>query len=130
MRWDIYPSVREAHNIFTFLNPNGINNITGNKGTLEFAGNGDPSVFCNCTRPSPIWYKNIAPRLGMAYSIDSKTVIRGSYNVNFARGDWTSGSQSGSPSTIGLHPLGNSQWQYQRSPRLLLGRHGLHRWSS
>jgi hypothetical protein len=104
LRWDIYPSIREAHNYFTFLNPNGVNNITGNKGTLEFAGNGDPSIYCNCTRPSPIWYKNIAPRIGMAYSIDPKTVIRGSYNVNFARGNWTSGSQSGSPSTLGISP--------------------------
>ena len=107
VRWDIYPSVREAHNIFTFLNPNGTNNITGNKGTLQFAGNGDPSIYCNCERPSSIWYKNIAPRLGMAYSIDSKTVIRASYNVNFARGDWTSGSQSGSPSQVGLVPAGS-----------------------
>ncbi len=32
LRWDIYPSVREAHNVFSFLNPNGVNNITGNKG--------------------------------------------------------------------------------------------------
>jgi hypothetical protein len=106
LRWDIYPSVREAHNIFTFLNPTGKNNITGNNGTLEFTGNGDPSIFCNCTRPSSIWYKNIAPRLGMAYSVDSKTVVRGSYNVNFARGNWTSGSQSGSPSQVGLVPSG------------------------
>ena len=45
LRWDIYPSVREAHNIFTFLNPNGTNSITGNKGTLEFAGNGDPAIY-------------------------------------------------------------------------------------
>ncbi len=104
LRWDIYPSIREAHNYFTFLNPNGVNNITGNKGTLEFAGNGDPSIYCNCQRPSPIWYKNIAPRIGMAWSIDPKTVVRGSYNVNFARGNWTSGSQSGSPSTLGISP--------------------------
>ena len=116
VRWDIYPSVREAHNIFTFLNPNGTNNITGNKGTLEFAGSGDPAVFCNCTRPSSIWYKNIAPRVGMAYSIDSKTVIRGSYNVNFARGDWTSGSQSGSPSTIGYTPSGTPSGSISAAP--------------
>ena len=106
LRWDIYPSIKEAKNYFTFLNPTATNSITGNKGTLSFAGNGDPSQFCNCSNPSPIYWKNIAPRIGLAYSVNDKTVIRASYNVNFARGNWTSGSQSGSPSIIGLTPSG------------------------
>lgn len=104
LRWDIYPSIKEAHNNFTFLNPTGINSITGNMGTLEFAGNGDPSIYCNCKSPSPISMKNFSPRLGVAYSLDAKTVVRASYNVNIARGDWTSGSQSGSPATLGITP--------------------------
>ena len=104
LRWDIYPSIKEAHNIFSFLNPNAINPITGNRGTLEFAGNGDPSIYCNCKSPSPLSFKTFAPRLGMAWSVNPKTVVRGSYNVNFARGDWTSGSQSGSPATLGFTP--------------------------
>jgi hypothetical protein len=106
LRWDIFPSITEAHNLFTFFNPNGVNSITGNLGTLEFAGSGNPQQYCNCSSPSPTFYGNIGPRLGMAYAADSKTVIRGSYTVNFARGDWTSGSQSGSPSTTGLTPSG------------------------
>ncbi len=104
LRWDIYPSIKEAHNLFTFLNPTGANSVTGNKGTLEFTGNGDSTIFCNCKSPSPISWKNFGPRLGFAYSVDPKTVIRASYNVNVARGDWTSGSQSGSPSTLGITP--------------------------
>jgi Carboxypeptidase regulatory-like domain len=104
LRWDIFPSIKEAHNLFTFLNPSGINSITGNRGTLEFAGNGDPSIYCNCKSPSPLSFKTFAPRLGLAWSVNPKTVVRGSYNVNFARGDWTSGSQSGSPSTLGITP--------------------------
>ena len=104
IRWDIYPSIHEAHNIFTWLNPNGANSVTGNKGTLMFAGNGDPSVYCNCSSPSPISWKNWAPRVGFAFSATPKTVLRGSFNVNVARGDWTDGSQSGSPSTVGITP--------------------------
>jgi hypothetical protein len=104
LRWDIYPSIKEAHNIFTFLNPNGVNSITGNKGTLMFAGNGDSALYCNCKSPSPISMKNFGPRIGFAYAVTPKTVVRGSYNVNVARGDWTSGSQSGSPATLGLTP--------------------------
>jgi len=104
LRLDIYPSIKEAHNIFTWLNPNGVNSITGNKGTLMFAGHGDPALYCNCSSPSPISWKNWSPRLGFAYSVNPKTVLRGSYNVNVARGDWTDGSQSGSPSTLGVTP--------------------------
>ncbi len=104
LRWDIFPSIHEVHNLFTFMNPNIANSLTGNKGTLQFAGNGASPQYCNCANPSPVYYKNLAPRIGAAYSIDSKTVIHASYNLNFARGDWTSGSQSGSPSTLGLTP--------------------------
>jgi hypothetical protein len=104
LRWDIYPSIHEAHNIFSFFNPSGLNSVTGNKGTLEFTGNGDPALYCNCKSPSPIAWGNVAPRLGMAYSVNPKTVIRASYDLAFARGNWTSGSQSGSPSTVGLTP--------------------------
>ena len=109
LRWDIFPSITEAHNIFSFFNPNGNNSVTGNKGTLAFAG-GPPNsdLYCNCSNPSQIYYGNIAPRLGMAYSVNPKTVIRGSYGVSYARGDWTSGSQSGSPSTTGYTPSGAS----------------------
>jgi hypothetical protein len=111
LRWDIYPSIQEAHNIFSFFNPNGANSITGNLGTLAFTGNGNSALYCNCKSPSPIYWKNVAPRIGFAYSANSKTVFRGSYTLNFARGNWTSGSQSGSPSTVGLTPSGATPTQ-------------------
>lgn len=105
LRWDIFPSIQEAHNIFSFLNPTGPNNITGNMGTLEFAGSGStPNLYCNCSNPAPTDYSHFAPRLGFSFAANPKTVIRGSYDVAYARGDWTSGSQSGSPSTLGFTP--------------------------
>ncbi|MGD0346647.1 MAG: carboxypeptidase-like regulatory domain-containing protein [Terracidiphilus sp.] len=103
VRWDVFPSIHEAHDQFTWLNPTGLNTITGNNGTLAFAGGAATNApYTGLHTPSGIWYKNVAPRLGLAYALDSKTVIRASYDLNFARGDWTSGSQSGSPSTMGL----------------------------
>jgi hypothetical protein len=109
LRWDIFPSIKEAHDQFTWLDPNGLNTLTGNSGTLAFAGGtAGNGPYTGLHNPSAIWYKNIAPRLGLAYAIDSKTVIRASYDVNFARGDWTSGSQSGSPSTFGLSPAASA----------------------
>ena len=105
LRWDIFPPIYVNHNIFSFLNPNGQNSITGNRGTLEFAGNGStPGLYCNCRNPSPTYYGMVEPRLGVAFSVDPKTVFRGSYSVNYARGNWNSGSQSGSPSTLGFTP--------------------------
>ena len=109
LRWDIMPSITEAHNVFSFFNPYGHNSgLRVNLGTLAFAGSGDPNLYCDCSNPSQIYYGNVAPRLGLAYSVNSKTVVRGSYGVNYARGNWTSGSQSGSPSTTGYTPSGTS----------------------
>ena len=127
LRWDIFPSIQEAHNIFSFLNPNGSNSVTGSKGTLMFAGNGDPSLYCNCKSPSSTYFGNVGPRIGMAYSVNSKTVIRGSYTVNFARGDWT--SEHGSKRITefdGFRPVGiESDYHYSFFPADLLGWHGL-----
>jgi len=104
VRWDIFPTIKETHNLFTWLDPKGANTNTGNLGTLAFAGSGTGSYYTGKSSPSSIWYKNFAPRVGVAYALDNKTVIRASYGMNYARGNWTSGSQSGSPSTVGLTP--------------------------
>jgi hypothetical protein len=117
LRWDIFPSIQEAHNIFSFLNPTGANNITGNLGTLEFAGSGSATgLYCNCSNPSPTDYSHFAPRLGFSFATDPKTVIRGSYDVAYARGDWSSGSQSGSPSTLGFTPSASAPGGISAAP--------------
>jgi len=109
LRWDIFPSFEEAHNIFAFFNPNGQNSVTGNLGTIEFAGNGNPALYCNCRTPSSLYLKNIAPRLGFAYSVTPKTVIRGSYNVTYAHGNWTAGGGGQkTPGSLGLTPSGST----------------------
>lgn len=105
LRWDFWPAIHEVHNLMTWLNPTGANSLTGNLGTLAFAG-GNPSDGYHAGKPVPssVSLKNLAPRLGIAYAVGPKTVLRASYGLYFARGDWTSGSQSGSPSTTGLTP--------------------------
>jgi hypothetical protein len=104
LRWDVYPPLTEVHNLFTFLNPTAINPITGNRGTLEFAGNGPSGTYCNCTSPAPTWYKNIGPRIGLAYGLDEKTVIRTSYDVAFTHGNDVGGGSSSGPSQLGIVP--------------------------
>jgi hypothetical protein len=108
LRWDIWPPIHEVHDLFTWLNPVGANTNSGNLGTLEFAGKGAGNYYSGMHNPSSTWYKNVAPRLGVAYALNSKTVIRTSYGVAFARGDWISSAQKGSPSTFGLTPTASA----------------------
>jgi len=104
LRWDIWPPVSEKNNLISWLNPTATNPYTGNLGTFNVAGgNSSDGYHTGRSIPSDLWWKNVAPRLGLAYAIDSKTVIRASYGLSFARGNWVSDpGQSGSPSTTGL----------------------------
>ena len=69
----------------SFLNPNLPNPAAGGRlGALQFAGNGVDS--CNCDVPDKTHYHNFEPRLGLAYSMNNKTVIRAGFNLNFAHG--------------------------------------------
>jgi hypothetical protein len=105
VRWDIWPALHATHSIMSWLNTTQVNSVTGNLGTLGFAGGSSSDGYhTGMFNPSPTTYKNIGPRLGLAYALNSKTVIRSSYGLEFARGDWNSGSQSGSASTVGFAP--------------------------
>ncbi len=95
LRWDYYPSVTEVHNAGSFFNPNLANPVTGANGALQFTGSG--ANTCNCSTPVNNWYKNFGPRIGLAYQVDPKTVIRASYGIMFAHG----GAVGGSASSLG-----------------------------
>jgi hypothetical protein len=92
LRYDFYPSVREVKDDASFFDPNLANPVTGLNGALNFAGQGTGT--CNCDTPVKNYYRNIAPRLGMAYQIDSKTVIRSSWGVMYTHGDAVGGLAS------------------------------------
>ncbi len=99
LRYDFFPSVTEVHNGMSFFNPNLANPVTGFNGSLQFAGTG--ANTCNCSTPVNNFYKNLGPRVGLAYQIDPKTVIRTSYGVMFTHGNAVGGSST-STGTLGF----------------------------
>jgi len=89
LRYDFFPSLREVHNAESYFDPNLANPITGLNGALNFTGTGTGT--CNCSTPANTYRKNYGPRLGLAYQLDSKTVLRSSYGVMFTHGDAVGG---------------------------------------
>ena len=94
LRWDILPPMREVHDRFSFLNATATNPYTGSLGALQFAGSG--ANGCNCATPVQTYYKDFGPRLGFAYEVDNKTVVRGSFGMYYSLGGGTGGNANSS----------------------------------
>jgi hypothetical protein len=82
LRWDNFTPYFEAQNHISFLNPTLNNPAVNYPGALQFAGGG--AVGCNCSSPLHNWYKNFGPRIGVAYSLNDKTVLRAAYAINYS----------------------------------------------
>ena len=86
LRWDYLPPYHEVKDRWTFLNPSLTNPLTGSPGLLQFAGSyGGSGVSCGCTTPVHTYWKNWGPRLGLAYTINDKTVFRAGYAIVFTQ---------------------------------------------
>ena len=90
LRYDYFPTYTEAHNVLSFFNPTLTNPVTGTPGAIQYAGSG--ANTCNCTTPVHNYMKNFGPRFGLAYQIDPKTVVRGSFGIMYAHGNGVGGS--------------------------------------
>jgi hypothetical protein len=110
LRYDYLPPYHEVLDRFSFFNPNAINSLTGTPGQLEFAGDRGAAISCNCSTPVQTYWKNWGPRLGFAWSVDDKTVMRGGFAIAYSRaggvggraGDSTGTGQTGFGSNIVL----------------------------
>lgn len=107
LRWDVMPPFRESENRFSFLNPTATNPVTGTPGILQFAGSGTDG--CNCITPMQTYYKDFGPRLGFAWQMGQRIVMRGSYGIYYGHGGGTSGGQTTLPSS-------NMELGYAASP--------------
>jgi hypothetical protein len=72
LRWEFYPPATPPF-------PGSFSNYDPNNNTLVIAGvGGNPENLGMVTR-----YKNFAPRLGIAYRLDDKTVIRAGFGISY-----------------------------------------------
>jgi len=116
LRWDYLPPYHEVQDRFSFFNPNATNPLTGTPGMLEFAGYRGADISCQCRTPVQTYWKNWGPRLGFAYSINDKTVVRGGYAIAYSRaggvggraGDSTGTGQAGFNANLILPPAVSS----------------------
>ncbi len=86
LRWDYLPPFHEVKDRWTFLNPNLTNPLTNTAGMLQFAGNyGGPGVSCGCRTPVATYWKNFGPRVGFAWELTPKTVVRSGFAVVYSQ---------------------------------------------
>ncbi len=82
LRWDYEPTQTEEHNRLFSFSPTTTDPQTGLPGALIFAG--DCSLCTGNTGFQDQHHLNFAPRVGFAYQVTPKTVVRGAYGVFFA----------------------------------------------
>jgi hypothetical protein len=84
VRYDIMKPYTEKFDRWSFMNPELPNPAVGGRpGAIQFAGFGDNS--CHCRTPIATHYGNVGPRLGVAYSLNDRTVLRSAYGVMYTR---------------------------------------------
>jgi hypothetical protein len=106
LRWDYVTPFKEKFDNLSFFDPLGINPATGTKGRLAFAGNKWGAASYSADYPEVPEKANLAPRVGFAYSLNDKTVVRAGYGIYFGQAfypGWGGGmSQDGFNKTINL----------------------------
>jgi hypothetical protein len=94
LRWDLFTPTWETNNQLSFFsfapNPG-----AGNRpGSLAFAGNKWGSASAGVRYPEQLFKNAFSPRLGFAYSINDKTVVRAGYGIFYTQAfypNWAGG---------------------------------------
>ena len=84
LRYDIMKPYTEVYDRWSFMDPTLPNPAVGGyPGAVVFAGDGANS--CHCRTPIKTYYGAIGPRLGLAYGLSERTVLRAAYGINYSR---------------------------------------------
>ena len=96
LRWNIWGPFSEVANRMSFFNPTLANPVAGGiPGALQFAGGGPDS--CNCATPVQRHNINPGPRIGLAYRVGDKTVIRAGYSIFYSHAGGVGGRTQRTP---------------------------------
>src|SRR6266567_4226300 len=114
LRWDYIAPFKEKFNNLSFfdpvgVNPTAINPLTGAQqaGRLAFAGTKWGSASYGADFPERPFKNALAPRVGFAYSVNDKTVVRAGYGIYYGQAfypGWNGGmSQDGFNKNLNLN---------------------------
>jgi hypothetical protein len=85
LRWDVFAPATEKFNHLSFFDPQGINPGAGGRpGSLAFAGTQWGPASFGRRSPETTWYSGVAPRVGIAYRLNRKTVVRTGYGIFYS----------------------------------------------
>ncbi|MGA2889183.1 MAG: TonB-dependent receptor [Terracidiphilus sp.] len=92
MRWDYIPTYHEAQGRWSYLDPTLANPVTGNPGTLMFAGNHGAGISLGEATPVHTYWKNWGPRLGFSWQLTPRVVARGGWAITYSHAGGTGGA--------------------------------------
>lgn len=108
LRWDLYTPLLEAHDRYSIMDPTVPNPKAGNVlGALVFAGDGPFPRTGKRRLTNGISYDNLGPRLGMAWKLTERFVVRAGYGVSYhptgaLGGGNTTGQLQGFSASVGF----------------------------
>ena len=86
LRHDIMLPYVEVRDRVSWFNPDIPNPAVGGfRGALQFGGQGQSPLYCNCRTRIKTQYNNWGPRIGFAYRLGEKTVVRAGYGIMCTR---------------------------------------------
>jgi hypothetical protein len=109
-RWDYQTAAREMDNRFAMFGPSVVNPSAGGLlGGTTYQGSGGGGCNCNFTTSYPL---AIGPRFGIAYQLDSKTVLRGGWGFIYGTTATTGYLSNTAISGVGWNQLSFSNGNY------------------
>ena len=107
LRYDVFTSPTEAHSAYANFDPKTLSSGVG--ATNFILGTNDPHVGVATD------YGNVAPRVGFAYSVSAKTVVRGAFGLSYTPADLGLSIKVGADGPASILENGNPPYTYSYS---------------